>query len=82
MSAPVVTDGKLAWAISEWVDQQADTPIERARITSLANHLSAQGFGQPEEGGELSLADLRKLATKAKTSLTEFIKETGAPTAS
>lgn len=80
-----MVDGELAWAIASWTDN-ADLGIEevtlnREQIISLANHLSAAGFSRGDSG-ELSLGDLRKLATKAKTSIAEFIKETGAPAAS
>lgn len=73
-------DGGLAWAINTWATTNAPD-LRREQVESLTRTLTEEGFAKPDTS-ELNLGDLRKLATKAKTSLTEFIKETSAPAAS
>jgi hypothetical protein len=79
----VPLDGDLAWAIRSWSDEYTDRTLvwDREAIESLARHLTAAGFVKPVTSAELSLGDLRKLADKAQTSITEFLKGSRAESA-
>ena len=73
-----VLDGSLAWAIASWGDAAdagtEEVTLTRAQITSLANHLTGQGFtnAKPDDPFE-SLRKLRPTVERVFGGIDELL---------
>lgn len=71
MTAPM--DGALAWDIQKWVQGQPAPTLTVSQVESLAQHLTAKGWGAKHR--DVSLGDVKGLLDKGRKMFDDLLGE-------